>query len=203
MPDQHHKTSIRRFPERLFHLCLILFLSSTAFAQTFDLSVNDQGLISMRATQAPVEDLVTAIGEEMGIEVSFPSPVQERVTVDFEDLKLEQAIKQLTKSYILVTSKKTDPKRVREIIVMPEGEASSYLPEEGNIEEQVRMATEAAEAGEQQMDEQQQTPDDMAIQMDQLQRRIVKDEVPDGEDPAQMEAEPDIPEGVEVPEMSQ
>jgi hypothetical protein len=88
---------------------------------------------------------VVALGDELSIAVTFPSPVTERVSVAFEDLTLEQALKQMTRSYILVTSSETDPPQVREIIVMSEGgESSSYLPKGGNVSQQNRDADAAA-----------------------------------------------------------
>lgn len=117
---------------------------SSVFAADIELQIDDDGLISLRAAEATVEEVVTAVGDELGIAVSFPSPVQNRVNVDFQALKLEPALKQITSSYILVTGKKSNPPTVREIIVMPEGENSGYLPTGGNITEQNREADAAA-----------------------------------------------------------
>ncbi len=123
-------------------VCL-LFISPKLYARNFDLFVNPSGLISINANQVSVEELITALGEELDIEVSFPNPVQNRISVKFEELEFEQAIRQLTQSYILVTGKKTDPPAIQKIIVMPEGEASGYLPKDGNIAEQIRDSDES------------------------------------------------------------
>ena len=145
-------------------------LSASALANEVDFSVSEDGLISMKAYQAPVEALVTTIGNEFGIKVSFPNPVTEVVSVEFTDLTLEQAIKQLTQSYILVSGKDTEQDIIKEIIVMPEGEASSYLPQEGDVAEQIRQASEASGAVESSLETM--TEQERANQFDQMRRRL-------------------------------
>lgn len=112
-----------------------LVLTPTSFAANFDVVVNSDGLVSMRGQNVPVEALMNSLGSELNIAISFPTPVPDKVTVDFQELKLEQAIRQVTQSYILVTSKNVDTHDIKEIIVMPEGEASAYLPEEGDLKQ--------------------------------------------------------------------
>ena len=142
MPIRNHR-KLGTLPVLLFGASAVLWTGLLS-AQNYDLDINDNGLISLHASGAPVEELLNAIGDEMGFSVWFPSPLEDRVSIDFQELELEQAIKQLTKSYILVTDKESDAQSVKEIIVMPEGESSGYLPKAGNIAEQNRQADEAA-----------------------------------------------------------
>ncbi|MDO6462508.1 hypothetical protein Q4485_17485 [Granulosicoccaceae sp. 1_MG-2023] len=166
----------------------ISLLAAPLLAHSYELSVDADGLITMRSGGEPVEVLVSAIGRELGIEVSFPSPVPERVSVDFEGMKLEQAIKQITSSYILVKSKNALDPQVREIIVMSEGgEGSNYLPQEVP-ESQIQEETAAVEEVPLGSGENTMTPTDMARQVDLLRRRQqagAQDELPEGADPAQ------------------
>lgn len=120
--------------QKAFVLSLILPLAS--LSAEFDLVVDSEGLVSMRGQNVAVEEIMTSLGSELNIAITFPTPVPDRVTVDFQELKLEQAIKQVTQSYILVTRKNNASyKDIKEIIVMPEGESSAYLPEEGKLKE--------------------------------------------------------------------
>lgn len=121
-----------------------LVLPRISLAADYHVVVNGDGLVSMYGQNVAVEDLMSSLGEELDIVVSFPTPVPDKVTVDFQELKLEQAIKQVTQSYILVSNKVLDDHTIKEIIVMPEGEASAFLPEEGDIKQQLIQDAEAA-----------------------------------------------------------
>lgn len=128
----------------LFFGGLSLVLPRISLAADYNVVVNGDGLVSMYGQNVAVEELMSSLGEELDIIVSFPTPVPDKVTVDFQELKLEQAIKQVTQSYILVSNKVLDDHTIKEIIVMPEGEASAYLPEEGDIKQQLIQDAEAA-----------------------------------------------------------
>lgn len=121
-----------------------LVLPRISLAADYNVVVNGDGLVSMYGQNVAVEELMSSLGEELDIVVSFPTPVPDKVTVDFQELKLEQAIKQVTQSYILVSNKVLDDHTIKEIIVMPEGEASAFLPEEGDIKQQLIQDAEAA-----------------------------------------------------------
>lgn len=121
-----------------------LVLPRISLAADYNVVVNGDGLVSMYGQNVTVEELMSSLGEELDIVVSFPTPVPDKVTVDFQELKLEQAIKQVTQSYILVSNKVLDDHTIKEIIVMPEGEASAFLPEEGDIKQQLIQDAEAA-----------------------------------------------------------
>ena len=163
-----------------------LLLASGSHA--YELSVDSDGLLSMRSYNEPIETLISAIGREKGIDVSFPSPVSERVSVDFEGLKLEQAIKQITGSYILVKSKNALDPQVREIIVMSEGgQDSSYLPQEVPESQIQEESAAVEEVPVEQFGNGAVSPRDMARQVDMLRRREdagLQDEyVQEGADP--------------------
>ena len=157
---------------------LLLLISASASltlasaAHAYEISVDGEGLISLRANGETVETLITAIGRETQVEVSFPSPVTERVSVDFEGLKLEQAIKQITGSYILVKSKNALDPQVREIIVMSEGgQDSSYLPQEVPESQIQEESAAVEEVPVEQFGNGAVSPRDMARQVDMLRRR--------------------------------
>lgn len=143
---------MRDIGNKRFKLCgqallfggLSLVLPRISLAADYNVVVNGDGLVSMYGQNVAVEELMSSLGEELDIIVSFPTPVTDKVTVDFQELKLEQAIKQVTQSYILVSNKVLDDHTIKEIIVMPEGEASAYLPEEGDIKQQLIQDAEAA-----------------------------------------------------------
>lgn len=173
---------------------LLLLISASASltlasaAHAYEISVDGEGLISLRANGETVETLITAIGRETQVEVSFPSPVTERVSVDFEGLKLEQAIKQITGSYILVKSKNALDPQVREIIVMSEGgQDSSYLPQEVPESQIQEESAAVEEVPVEQFGNGAVSPRDMARQVDMLRRREdagLQDEyVQEGADP--------------------
>ena len=173
---------------------LLLLISASASltlasaAHAYEISVDGEGLISLRANGETVETLITAIGRETQVEVSFPSPVTERVSVDFEGLKLEQAIKQITGSYILVKSKNALDPQVREIIVMSEGgQDSSYLPQEVPESQIQEESAAVEEVPVEQFGNGAVSTRDMARQVDMLRRREdagLQDEyVQEGADP--------------------
>lgn len=128
----------------LLFVGLSLALPRISLAADYNVVVNGDGLVSMYGQNVTVEELMSSLGEELDIIVSFPTPVPDKVTVDFQELKLEQAIKQVTQSYILVSNKVLNDHTIKEIIVMPEGEASAFLPEEGDIKQQLIQDAEAA-----------------------------------------------------------
>lgn len=112
-----------------------LLLPAIALSVDYDVVVNSEGLVSMYGQNVAVEDIMNSLGSKLNITISFPTPVPDKVSVDFQELKLEQAIRQVTQSYILVTSKNDKNHGIKEIIVMPEGEASAYLPKEGELKQ--------------------------------------------------------------------
>ncbi len=123
------------FGKSLPILSFAFLLPFSVLADAIDVVVSSDGLVSMYGQNVAVEDIMNSLGSELNIAISFPTPVPDKVSVDFQELKLEQAIKQVTQSYIIVTNSKSADNSIKEIIVMPEGESSAYLPEEGELKQ--------------------------------------------------------------------
>ncbi len=62
------------------------------------LTINDS-LLSLRASDAPLKEILEAIGRRMKIEVVGNIPEEERITIAFDKLSLEDAIKSLNKNW--------------------------------------------------------------------------------------------------------
>ena len=72
--------------------------STPANSPPFVATTNDD-LISVKANEAPLKDVIKRIGQELGIEVDAQIGDEDKVNVEFQDLPLEAALKRLSGNY--------------------------------------------------------------------------------------------------------
>lgn len=113
----HKLANHQRYPCSPLHVhaCQIIFLyffaitPSTAesvslakakpqMSQDFIVSTND-GLVSVKATEASLKDITEGIGQALGMNVTPQIGDQEKVTVEFHKLSLAEALKRLNGNY--------------------------------------------------------------------------------------------------------
>ncbi|TVM00362.1 MAG: hypothetical protein CV087_14650 [Candidatus Brocadia sp. WS118] len=87
----------------------------------FILTTNDS-LLSLRARDASLKEILEAIGRRMKIE-------EERITIAFDKLSLEDAIKSLSKNYVFVKELGKEKERVTKITILSEGRSRGELPQ--------------------------------------------------------------------------
>ncbi len=85
----------------------------------FTMTVKDN-LISLKAKDASLIEVLEEIGRRMNIEVLALLPEQEKITTEFEKLPLEEAIKRLSEnhSHLIVSQ---EDRRITKIIVLQKG----------------------------------------------------------------------------------
>ncbi len=89
----------------------------------FVLTINE-GLISLNAKNASLKEIVEEIGRRMKIEVDAHIPKDEKVTLEFEKLSLEDAIKRLSTNYVCLMDSKKEEGRITKIVLLPKGEGT-------------------------------------------------------------------------------
>lgn len=110
-------------------------------SQNFTVSTND-GFVSVKATEASLKDVIERIGHALGIEVEAQVGDQEKVTVEFQDLTLDQAMERLSGNYAYTTD--SDGSSIKKLFVFPKGEAvpaDHSLPEKKENEVGRRAST--------------------------------------------------------------
>ena len=94
--------------------------TKTPSAQKFIVSTNN-GLVSVKATDASLKDVIQGIGQALGIEVEAHVRGDEKVTTAFRDLPLDEAIKRLSANFAYTTDK--DGEKLSKLFIYPKGEA--------------------------------------------------------------------------------
>ena len=84
------------------------------------LTIKDN-LISLRAKDASLKNILEEIGREMKIEVVASIPEEEKVTIDFDKLSITEALKKLSTNYGYVMDSENEEKNITKIIVLPKG----------------------------------------------------------------------------------
>jgi type II secretory pathway component GspD/PulD (secretin) len=93
-------------------------LQSTPTAKAnFVLTVKDN-LISLKAKDASLKEILEEIGRRMKIDVVAAVPENEEVTVDFEKLTLEEAVNRLSTNYSYQIDSEKTGKRITRIVVL-------------------------------------------------------------------------------------
>ena len=88
----------------------------------FVLTVKDN-LISLKAKDASLKEVLEEIGRKMNIEVLALLPEQEKITTEFETLPLEEAIERLIRNYPhLIVSQEGDRRITRIIALQKSGD---------------------------------------------------------------------------------
>jgi type II secretory pathway component GspD/PulD (secretin) len=90
----------------------------------YELSVKDN-LVSLRAEDAFLKKILEDIGQRMKIEVFARIPAEDKITIRFANLKLEEALKKFKTNYALVTDSKDKNGNIKRIVVVPEGQQAN------------------------------------------------------------------------------
>ena len=131
---EHHQGSF----SSLLSVCLLCFVyflwvapsiaesvsPATANPQTSKsliVSTND-GLVSVKATQAPLRDIIEHIGHALGIDVEAQVGNNEKVTEEFQDLTLDQAMERLSGNYAYTAD--SDGAKISKLFIYPKGVAA-------------------------------------------------------------------------------
>ena len=94
----------------------------------FVLTVKDD-LVSLKAKNAPLKEVLEEIGRRMNIEVLALLPEQEKITTEFDDLLLEDAIERLIRNYPHLIVWQEGDRRITKIIALQKsGDAVASKP---------------------------------------------------------------------------
>lgn len=97
----------------------------------FILTTKDN-LLSLRARDASLKEILEAIGRRMKIEMVGNIPEEERVTIRFDKLSLEDAIKSLSKNYVVVKESGKEKGKITKITILTEGKTREVAVREGS-----------------------------------------------------------------------
>ena len=114
-------------------LCLLLvsiFVNPNSFSaqnqsqervkRNFVLTIQDN-LLSLKATDALLIEVLEEVGRRMKIEMVAAVPEKEKITAEFNQLPLEEAIKRLTPNYSHAMISEPGGKKISKIIVLQKG----------------------------------------------------------------------------------
>jgi type II secretory pathway component GspD/PulD (secretin) len=87
----------------------------------YELSIKDN-LITLNAEDAFLKKILEDIGQRMNIEVFARIPAEDKITIQFANLTLEEALKKFKTNYALVTDSKDKNGNIKRIVVVPEGQ---------------------------------------------------------------------------------
>ena len=100
----------------------------------------EKGLISLNAKDASMKQIMEEIGRELNVEVVAHISQDDRITVEFQTLPLEDALKRLSSNYYVHFSEaENDKDKINKIVLLPEGEGKgqSAIPQEGGADVRV------------------------------------------------------------------
>ena len=89
----------------------------------FVLTIKDS-LISLTAKDASLKEITEEIGRRMKIEVVADISEEEKITIRFDKLSLEDAIKRLRTSYAYVWNSEKEEGKITKIVLLPEGKGT-------------------------------------------------------------------------------
>lgn len=99
---------------------------ASARKSKFMLTTNDS-LLSLRARDASLKEILETIGQKMKIEVVGSISEEERVTIAFDKLTLEDAIKSLSKNYAFVKEPGKEKEKITKITILSEGRSGEVV----------------------------------------------------------------------------
>lgn len=101
---------------------------------TYTLKI-EKGLISLNAKDASLSAVLEDIGQKMAVEVVNNVPAEDKVTVTFDKLPLQEAIKKLSANYVYLMDSEKEKGNITKIVVLPKGSEMDYsrLPEEKTV----------------------------------------------------------------------
>lgn len=134
---------MNRLIEKLFIFAMLLMpllISTNGSAEGLDNSSNytlttENGLISLDAQDASLNTVLEDIGQKMAVTVVSNVPAEEKVTVTFDKLPLQEAIKRLSANYVYLMDSEKEKGNITKIVVLPKGSEMDYsrLPEEKTV----------------------------------------------------------------------
>ena len=86
----------------------------------YELSIKDN-LITLNAEDAFLKKILEDIGQRMNIEVFAQLPDEDKITIQFANLPLEEVLKKFKTNYALVTDSKDTSGNIKRIVVVPKG----------------------------------------------------------------------------------
>jgi len=92
----------------------------------YELSIKDN-LITLNAEDAFLKKILEDIGQKMNIEVFARIPAEDKITIRFTNLTLEEALKKFKTNYALVTDSKDKKVNIKRIVVVPEGQQANLF----------------------------------------------------------------------------
>jgi type II secretory pathway component GspD/PulD (secretin) len=100
----------------------------------YELSIKEN-LITLNADDAFLKKILEDIGQRMNIEVFARIPVEDKITIKFSDLPLEEVLKKFKTNYALVTDSKDKNGNIKRIVVVPAGQQANISFKEVRIDE--------------------------------------------------------------------
>lgn len=94
----------------------------------------EKGLVSLVAKDASLKQITEEMGRELNIEVDALMSPDDRITVEFQSLPLEDALKRMSSNYYVHYSKAEDNKnKINKIVLLPKGDGKeqSAMPSAG------------------------------------------------------------------------
>ena len=92
----------------------------------YELSIKND-MITLNAEEALLKKILEDIGQRMNIEVFARIPAEDKITIRFANLTLEEALKKFKTNYALVTDSKDKNGSVKRIVVVPEGQQANIF----------------------------------------------------------------------------
>jgi hypothetical protein len=132
----------------LLHFLLPFFLLGSETNQNKTIGILDKGkyelsvkdnLVSLRAEDAFLKKILEDIGQRMNIEVFARIPAEDKITIRFANLTLEEALKKFKTNYALVTDSKDKQGNITRMVVVPDGQqANLSLKEVNKVEPKIK-----------------------------------------------------------------
>ena len=111
----------------------------------FVLTVRDN-LISLKAKDASLKEVLEEIGRRMKIDVIAGIPDATKITAEFENLSVEEAVNRLSTNYSYVMDSTTGQRKITKIIVLEKGkETTVSTPTTKKEEKPVKPESKARE----------------------------------------------------------
>jgi len=107
----------------------------------FVLTIKDS-LISLTAKDASLKQIVEEIGRRMKIEVFADISEEEKITIRFDKLSLEDAIKRLRTSYAYIWNSEKEEGKITKIVLLSEGKGTAV----STIKEEKKMVKSESKA---------------------------------------------------------
>jgi len=80
-----------------------------------------ESLVSLKAKDASIKEILEEIGRRMKIEVVANIPKEEKITIEFDMLYLGDAIKRFRTSYAYITETEKEKGKITKIVAVPKG----------------------------------------------------------------------------------